>query len=232
MTINPSLTGKDGLTVENVGVSVEDQLALAYSHIDYIVITGSGLSTGGTTTSTAALPTGEELKKIQARYVDATKYVKSDYIPTLNRVLPNVSKGAKTLMTAQTTFEGFSPNSGKAYKSNNPGNLGSDWTKTGTFPTLEAGIKAQYDYITRVAEGKHYMYPIGKRAKQPATMVGTHPYPAIDFNPYTGALYQYMNIYDAGTRTDPSYTNFIISYFSKEKIPITPNTTIQEIVKM
>ena len=225
-TINPALTGKEGLTIDQVGVTVEDQLALSYSGIEYQIIGSKVTPIAGTT-----LPTGEELQKIQSRYVSATKSVRDIYIPTLNKTLPNISKGVKTLMIAQTTIEGFKPGT-KSYDNNNPGNLGTDWVRTGRFATLEEGILKQYDYITRVINGQHKAYPLGKRLTQPTSMVGTHSYPAIDFNPYTGTLSQYLNIYDAGTRTSNSYLNFIISYFAKEGMTITPNTTLESISKM
>jgi hypothetical protein len=224
-TVNPKLVSNN-IKIGVASFEVEEILAISSAGYDSNSVKNLSL---------------EEIKKIKTQYGKNWEgSIKGIYIPARDLAVPNISNGIKTLMTAQASYEGFIipgensqyPNGSKSFRSNNPGNLGTDWTRTGTFPTLDAGIKAQYNYINRVIKGEHKAYPLGKRLTQPATTLAGHPYPAIDFNPYTGTLRQYLNIYDAGTRLNNSYLTFIISFFQKSGYTITPETTLSQIAQL
>ena len=154
--------------------------------------------------------------------VAASETIKNLYKPTLKQQVPGAKKGIALLITAQSQFEGFFPGS-KSYRTNNPGNIGNvDNGATHTFSTLATGIQAQYDYATAVAlnrDPKHY-YVVGK-TKVPGTG-----------QIYQGHLDQYLKIYSTGARTDNNYLNFIIGFFKKEGITITPQTTIRDIYNL
>jgi hypothetical protein len=132
------------------------------------------------------------------------------YIPVLEKVFPTLSKGIKTLMTAQTQLEGFYPGS-KSFRTNNPGNVYPSGNKNG-FPTLEEGIQAQWTYI------------LG------ACFNGTSRY----YKP-TDTLYKYLSTYaPASGGNDPyAYTKFIVGYFRKNGYPnVNENTMLEEIKKL
>jgi len=148
------------------------------------------------------------------------KYIQEEYIPALNRVinsknpsLPNgssaITKGISLLFQAQTKIEGFYPTS-KAYKTNNPGNVGNtapgiDPNSTQIFPTLDDGIRAQYVQIIEPA------------------LNGTSRH----YSPLT-TLFQYASVYQTGDPT--SYTNAIINYFIHiGNVNITDTTTLLDI---
>ena len=138
--------------------------------------------------------------------VDASKYVKEVYIPTLEKVFPNLPRGIKTLMAAQTQLEGFYPGS-KSYRTNNPGNVYPEGNKSG-FGSLEKGIQAQWTYV------------LG------ATLQNKSKY----YKP-TFTLYQYLSTYAPSSdgNNPTNYTKFIINYFNKQGISITSDTTINQI---
>ena len=162
------------------------------------------------------------------------------YIPTLDSILPNIEYGIRLLMIAQTQFEGFFPaNRTKpaslSFRTNNPGNIGNiDAGGKRFFPTLEAGIKAQYNHIIKVVTGRERNYPLGKVVSQPNQQFQNRSttYPGFNFT-YTGQLGQYLKIYSTGARLNNSYLNFIIGYFKKQGgITITSQTTLYDIYQI
>ena len=49
---------------------------------------------------------------------------------------------------------------------------------------------------------------------------------------YTGQLDQFVKIYATGARGGNGYVSLIISYFKKNGITITPQSKIQDIIKL
>ena len=140
-----------------------------------------------------------------------TDIIKNVYIPAQNAVLPTVSKGSKLLMQAQTQTEGFYVGS-KAYRTNNPGNVGIyRGVKVTSFPTLQDGVKAQWDGVLGLA--------VTNKSKI---------YKSND------SLFEYISKYaPASDNNDPtSYTNNVINYFKSQNIDITADTTIEQINKI
>jgi len=174
--------------------------------------------------------------------ITPNKHIRDKYLPALERALPNEPKGLKLLATAQAIKEGFWPNT-RAYRHNNPGNIGNtDSGENVGYSTLEDGIKKQKNYLLKVAEGRHRAYPLGKQktikpyyskeiAKNQKTYKKSPYLPGYSFV-YTGQLDQFVKIYATSSRSGNNYLNMILSYFSKNGIALTPQSKIQDIVKM
>lgn len=171
----------------------------------------------------------QEFKDIYQQYIvrtgqkvsfsDFGKSLKSEYIPALDKVVPSHKKGIRTLMLTHTTMEGFYPGS-KAYRTNNPGNIGNvDSGATVTYPTLEAGVKKQYEHITNIVSGKNPYYKIGTY------------YKSVGFT-YDGSLDQYLKIYATGARVSSTYLNMFIAVFKKQGFTVTGSTKMSEIFAM
>ena len=165
----------------------------------------------------------------------------NEYIPALNRALPDAQRGLRLLLIAMTVQEGFNKGT-RSYKTNNPGNIGNtDTSANKSLPKLEDGIKLQADYIADIIAGKRKAYPMGKEvfikpyfspeiAKNP--QYGLNPnLPGYKFT-FTGQLDQFVKIYSTGARATNSYLNAIVSYFAANGLTITPQTTLQDIVLM
>lgn len=151
--------------------------------------------------------------------------------------------GFRLLLTVMAMQEGYDFGS-KSFRTNNPGNLGNtDNNATKSFKTLEAGIIAQVKEIEKIVAGKHSAYPMNKRkiikpffsreiADNPKTYAGRSPYlPGYDFV-FTGQLDQFVKIYATGPRTGNNYINRIISYYTNFGIKITPESKLQDIIKL
>jgi len=140
-----------------------------------------------------------------------TDIIRDTYEPALNKAFPDFSRGLKTLMAAQVQLEGFKPGT-VAYRTNNPGNVSTDTSqsppKITTFPTLEDGIKAQWNRVLKGA--------LNNTSKI-----------------YTSnmTLYDYLYRYAPPPANNPtSYTNFVINYFkTNASIDITATTTLEQI---
>lgn len=159
-----------------------------------------------------------------------SKTLKNEYIPALEKAVPNGSKGIKLLITAQTQMEGFAPGT-KSYRTNNPGNIGNtDNGGTNKFDTLDAGVKGQYDYAVKVALNQNKNYKIGARKTAPAIYDkdSAQNYPGIDFT-YKGTLDQYLKIYSTGARKYDTYLNLVVGYFARNGYTITGETTLKQI---
>jgi hypothetical protein len=168
---------------------------------------------------------------LKSSKVSLGSYIKSEYIPTLEKALPTGRKGIKLLMIAQSNMEGFYPKS-LSYKSNNPGNIGNtdNGGRAKPFASLEAGILAQYNFTVNVATNKGKNYKLGARKKAPSIYDkdSKQTYPGIDFV-YNGSLNQYLQIYSTGARKYDTYLKLVIGVFAQNGITITGDTTLQEI---
>ena len=171
------------------------------------------------------------------------KTMKEKYLPAMERALAGQPLGLKLLATIMAVKEGFYPNT-RSYKYNNPGNIGNtDSGKNKGYETLEDGIKKQMTYILSVANGTHRAYPLGKEkkikpyfskeiARNQKTYGGKSPYlPGYIFT-YTGQIDQYVKIYSTGARGGNSYVSMILSYFKQNGFTITPQSKIQDIIKL
>jgi len=172
----------------------------------------------------------EEDKGKFAGKVNVSQVLKRVYIPTLEKVVPQGSKGIKMLITAQTQMEGFAPGT-KSYRTNNPGNIGNtDNGGTRKFDTLEKGILGQYNYAVDVALNKNKNYKLGARKQAPSIYDkdSKQTYPGIDFK-FNGSLDQYLKIYSTGARKYNTYLNLVVGYFAKNGYTITGDTTLKQI---
>lgn len=177
--------------------------------------------------------------------VSLNKTVTSEYLPVIKN-LTGYTYGAKLLAIVQAQKEGFAPGT-RAYKTNNPGNIGNtDSGSNKNLKTLADGIKLQLNYMTDVANGKHKMYPVGKDtfiepyySPEIAKNNGPKgPYkgmtaylPGYKFK-YTGKLEQYVKIYATGARQSNSYITMIVSWFRNNGYTwVTEETTLSEIIK-
>jgi len=165
------------------------------------------------------------------------------YLPASEKVLINDPKGLKLFMNTIAMQEGYDYGE-KNFNTNNPGNVGNtDSGATRRFPTLEDGILALRDYVLKVASGKHSAFPLGKRKlikpyyskeinDNPKTYGGKSPYlPGYDFI-YTGQLDQFVKIYATSPRTGNNYINRFLSYYKNNGIHITPESKVQDIIKL
>lgn len=172
-----------------------------------------------------------------------SKGMREKYLPTITKVMKDRPLGYKLLLIVMAMQEGFDYGS-KNFKTNNPGNLGNtDNGSIKTFKTLEAGITAQIQEIEKIITGKHSAYPMNKRkiikpffspeiAYNPKTYGDKSPYlPGYDFI-FTGQLDQFVKIYATGPRTGNNYINRIISYYKNFGIKISPQSKLQDIIKL
>jgi peptidoglycan hydrolase-like protein with peptidoglycan-binding domain len=171
-----------------------------------------------------------------------TGEMKNEYIPELEHLLHDAPKGLKLLLTIMAQKEGFKKGT-RSYVNNNPGNIGNtDSGANKKLPTLKDGILLQKQYVENVANGKHPAYPMNKLVKikpyyseeiaKNQKTYGLSPYlPGYNFV-FTGQLDQYVKIYSTGARGGNGYINLIISYFKKNNITITPESKIQDIIRI
>tara|TARA_R110000868_G_scaffold78911_3_gene224742 strand:- start:3883 stop:4497 length:615 start_codon:yes stop_codon:yes gene_type:complete len=171
-----------------------------------------------------------------------SREILNEYIPALNKALENDPYGLRLLCTIMTHQEGFKSGS-RSYRTNNPGNIGNtDSGLNKNIETLEEGVLAQKNYISRIIDGKHKAYPMGKRKLIPpyyspeiakhTKLYGMSPYlPGYDFI-FTGQLDQFVKIYSTGARAGNGYLSMIISYFVKNGIDINETSKIQDIIKI
>ncbi len=180
-------------------------------------------------------------KPYQTVPVKLTSSILNTYIPARDKVAKNLPKGFKLLITIMALQEGFYPKS-RSFKTNNPGNIGNDdGGNNKTFPSLEAGIQGQIDYINNIIAGKNASYPMGKfkpLAPGYSKEIDNHPeyglpcfYPGYEFT-FTGQLDQFVKIYSTGARLGNGYVNRITSFFKENGLFITPESKIQDIIMM
>lgn len=171
-----------------------------------------------------------------------TKEIVNEYLPALEKAIPEAPKGLKLLLTVMALKEGFYKGT-RSYVNNNPGNIGNtDSGANKKLPSLVDGILLQKEYIEKVVAGKHPAYPMNKPVKikpyyskeiaKNQKTYGMSPYlPGYNFI-FTGQLDQYVKIYSTGARGGNSYINMIVSYFKKNGLNITPESKIQDIIKL
>ena len=172
--------------------------------------------------------------------VSLTPEMKAEYLPVIEGM--GLTRGMKLLCTVMAHKEGFYGNT-RSRRTNNPGNIGN--TDSGinkSLPTLADGIRLQIGYINDMVAGRLMAYPIGKRklikpyySKEIArnrNTYGISPYlPGYDFI-FTGQLDQFVKIYSTGARAGNGYINIILSYFKANGLPVSPETTIGDIILM
>lgn len=180
-------------------------------------------------------------KPYQIVPVKLTPAITDIYIPARDKIAPNLPIGFKLLITIMALQEGFFKGS-RSFKSNNPGNIGNDDTgKTKFYPSLEAGIQVQIDYVSGMVSGKNPNYPMDKlKIIKPdySKEIDNHPeYGLPCFLPgytfiFTGQLDQFVKIYSTGARLGNGYVNRITSFYKANGFFITPESKIQDIIKL
>lgn len=148
--------------------------------------------------------------------------VKTEYIPTRDRVLSARPKGLKVLLTAHAQQEGFYPGT-SAYDLNNPGNftrrvgnIPTDGRGTGKFRsrfvkfrTLADGIRTQAAQVDLILKGGSKNYQ-----KDPT-------------------LKQYIYTYaPPNENNSDAYIQYVIAFFKKENMIITENMKLSEVINM
>lgn len=168
----------------------------------------------------------------------------TEYLPALDRALPNETRGMKLFCTSFAYIEGFhaGPPPSRSYRTKNPGNVGN--TDNGTnivINTLEDGIRKQAKFFHDIANGLSNHYPLNhdiilstphsaEIAANPKTYGNISADPPTYHFHFTGQLDQFTKIYSTGSRSTNVYINTIISYFALNGITISPTTTLQEII--
>lgn len=165
-----------------------------------------------------------------------------EYLPAMEKAMVGTNKGFKLLVTIMAYKEGFRKGT-RSYRHNNPGNIGNtDSGANHSVNSLLNGVLLQKEYVESIVAGEHRAYPMGRRksikpyfSKEIAKhtkLYGMSPYvPGYNFT-FTGQLDQFVKIYSTGARAGNGYVNMIISYFKKNGIYITPQSKIQDIIKM
>jgi hypothetical protein len=173
--------------------------------------------------------------------VKLNETMRTEYLPALATF--DFPDGMKHLVTVMAHAEGFRKGT-RSYKTNNPGNLGNtDMGANKAFPTLHDGIRAQFNYILKVAAGEHSAYPMGKEkvikpdwSKEIANNLVNYGVPTAQWAGFrfvfTGQLDQFIKIYATLPRLGNSYINTIVSYFAQHGLTIGPTSKIQDIIKM
>jgi peptidoglycan hydrolase-like protein with peptidoglycan-binding domain len=166
----------------------------------------------------------------------------NEYLPVMEEVMAGEPKGFKLLITIMAYKEGFRKGT-RSYRHNNPGNIGNTDSGANAHQiNLLVGVRLQKEYVESIVNGTHRAYPMGRRkfirpyfSKEIARhtkLYGMSPYvPGYRFT-FTGKLDQFVKIYSTGARAGNGYINMIISYFKKNGIYITPQSKIQDIIKM
>jgi len=179
---------------------------------------------------------------ITDKKIKFSKEIQEEYLPALEKAMGNDPRGFRLLCTIMAVKEGFHKGT-RSYRYNNPGNIGN--TDSGAnkgYPTLEAGILRQKEYINQIAEGKHRAYPMNKQKSIPpyfseeiarnVKTYGISPYvPGYNFI-FTGQLDQFVKIYSTGARSGNGYLSLIISYFKENGLDINAQSKIQDIIKL
>jgi hypothetical protein len=177
--------------------------------------------------------------KLRVRLSDE---IKAEYLPALQEAVRTERKGFKLLCTIMAHKEGYYKGT-RSYRTNNPGNIGNtDSGRNRTNSTLTDGILLQKDYIYRIINDVHRAYPMGKEKfikpyyspeiARNYKNYGMSPYlPGYKFI-FDGRIEQFVKIYSTGARGGNSYLSMIISYFNQNGIKITPESKIQDIIRM
>ncbi len=172
--------------------------------------------------------------------ISFSKEMINEYIPAIEKM--GLTKGMKLLCIIMAHKEGYYKGT-RSYRTNNPGNIGNtDSGANNQIKNLQSGIQLQVNYINRIVNGQHPAYPMGKKvtikpfySKEIAAnqkTYGMSPYlPGYEFK-FTGQLDQFVKIYSTGARQGNGYLSMIISFFKNHGIELTPQSTLQEIIKL
>jgi len=173
--------------------------------------------------------------------ISFSKEMINEYIPSIEKM--GLTKGMKLLCIIMAHKEGYYKGT-RSYRTNNPGNIGNtDSGSNNQIKNLQSGIQLQVNYINRIVNGQHPAYPLNKKvtikpfyskeiANNPKTYAGMSPYVAGYEFKFTGQLDQFVKIYSTGARQGNGYLSMIISFFKNHGIELTPQSTLQEIVKL
>lgn len=174
--------------------------------------------------------------------ISFTKEMMDEYIPTIAEVMKDSPKGFRLLLIIMANKEGFKKGS-RSYRNNNPGNIGNtDAGVNRMYKTLAEGILAQKTYVEKIIAGNSKTYPMN-------TIVNIRPFYSAEIaenqatykmSPYlpgyrfifNGQLDQFVKIYSTGARAGNSYLNQITSFFKNHGLEITPESKIQDIIKL
>ena len=174
--------------------------------------------------------------------VRLNKEMVDEYLPALYEAMGDMPRGFRLLLTVMAYKEGFRKGT-RSYKTNNPGNIGNtDSGENKSTRSLVDGILLQKKYIEQIVAGNHAAYPMGKKklikpyyspeiAKH-QKLYGMSPYvPGYNFV-FTGQLDQFVKIYSTGARGGNGYLSMIISFFMNNGIELSPESKIQDIIKI
>jgi len=173
--------------------------------------------------------------------ISFSKEMINEYIPAIEKM--GLTKGMKLLCIIMAHKEGYYKGT-RSYRTNNPGNIGNtDSGANNQIKNLQSGIQLQVNYINRIVNGQHPAYPLNKKvtikpfyskeiANNPKTYAGMSPYVAGYEFKFTGQLDQFVKIYSTGARQGNGYLSMIISFFKNHGIELTPQSTLQEIIKL
>lgn len=174
--------------------------------------------------------------------ISFTKEIINEYIPTIDLAMKDDPRGFRLLLIIMAHKEGFYKGT-RSYKNNNPGNIGNtDSGANRKLGSLMEGILLQKEYVENIVNGKSKAYPMNKEvnikpfySKEIAANVKTYglrPWvPGYKFV-FTGQLDQFVKIYSTGARAGNGYVNMIVSFFKNHGIKITPESKIQDIIKI
>jgi hypothetical protein len=175
--------------------------------------------------------------------ISFSKEMIDEYIPLINIIMKDDPRGFRLLLIIMANKEGFFHGS-RSYRTKNPGNIGNvDSGANKQIETLKDGILLQRSYVLRIVNGQSKTYPMGKRkiipafyseeiAKNSKNYGGMSPWlPGYDFT-FTGELDQFVKIYSTAARSGNGYLSMIISFFKNHGITLTPDSKIQDIIKI
>jgi hypothetical protein len=207
---------------------------------------GSEWNKTGTIIEGSKVPLGLSSPPKYNLNVSINKTIRDEYIPIIKQI-KGYTIGAKLLAILMAQKEGFKKGT-RSYNTNNPGNIGNtDSGANRKLKNLKDGILLQLDYITKVANGQHKAYPIGKEKKMspyysPEIAKNNGPgqsyYGMTEYLPgykfiYTGKIEQYVKIYATGSRQSNSYISMIVYWFKQNGYDsINEETTIKEIITL
>lgn len=172
--------------------------------------------------------------------ISFTDEMVKEYIPAIEKM--GLKRGFKLLLIIMAQKEGFKEGS-RSYRTNNPGNIANtDSGANKAHGTLTDGIQVQIDYVNKIISGNHKSYPMGKLVNiKPFFSKEIHAnqrnygmsgyLPGYKFT-FTGQLDQFVKIYSTGARAGNSYLSMIISFFKNHGIKLTPESKIQDIIKI
>lgn len=174
--------------------------------------------------------------------ISLNKEMRTEYVPLANEIFKDTTKGLQLLCTIMAYKEGFRVGT-RSYRTNNPGNIGNtDSGANKSIRSLKDGIMLQRIFVLNIIKNGNKNFPLGKKVrKKPffseeiaknSKVYGMSPYlPGYEFI-FTGQLDQFVKIYSTGARGGNTYLSMIISFFAQNGYIITPETKLQDIIKL